>query len=152
MPSAWLFENVCMKNKAVAIWDMSTKPPTGTLRTGSRAIGKTVYLAPADTRRRRATNSIELLAAALATCFSIALAAELKRLGLRALNSTITSTLTAKIGNHGWTIADAHLNVLATVPGAKPGDFITASIKAKQTCPVCCLLNLEIAMQARLQR
>jgi len=141
-----------MKNKAVAIWDMSTKPAKGTLRMGSSAIGKTAYLAPADTRRRRATNSIELLAAALATCFSIALTAELERLGLRALSSTTTSTLTAKMGNYGWTISDAHLKVLATVPGAKPGDFITASIKAKLTCPVCRLLNVEIMLQARLQR
>jgi osmotically inducible protein OsmC len=140
-----------MTNKAVAVWNMSTTPSKGTLRTGSRAIADIAYLAPAVAKRRRATTSIELMAAALATCYSITLAAELERLGLRTRKSITTSTLTAEITTYGWTISNAHLKVLATVPRAKPGDFISASIRAKLTCPVCRLLNVEIAMDARLQ-
>lgn len=140
-----------MKTKAVAVWRMSARRSMGTVTTGTKAIVNAAYLAPVDTRRQRATNSIELIAAALAMCFSITLVSELEQLGFRAGDSTITSTLTADVMNYGWIISDAHLKVLATVPGAKPSDFISASIKAKLNCPVCRLLNVEIVMDARLR-
>ena len=140
-----------MKNNAVAVWNARNRPFKGTLRTGSGQIVNAAYVAPSEPIRGRATNSIELMAAALATCFSISLAAELDQLGLRTRNSTTTSTITADLTNSGWIVSGVHLKVLAKVPGATPGDFISATIRAKLSCPVCRLLNVEIAMDAKLQ-
>jgi organic hydroperoxide reductase OsmC/OhrA len=112
---------------------------------------------PFDERKRRAkhlTNSTELIAAALATCFSATLAAELQAVGLRAQTIKTASTIALQLARETWVVTAATLEVVAVVPCAAPGDFIEAAVTAKLTCPICRLLNMlntDIAMSAKLE-
>jgi len=100
----------------------------------------------------KGTNPPELIAAAHASSFSMALADELGEAGYSPKQIDTTSTVTMEHAAAGWTMTQIHLDVIAAVPHAPQCDFIDAAIRAKTNCSVSRLLHANISMSAKLKR
>lgn len=96
------------------------------------------------------TNPEELIGAAHAACFSMALSGVLERGGMKADEIATTATVSLEQQDGGFAITKVHLDVTAKVPGADAAAFREAADGAKQNCPVSKLLNAEITMDAKL--
>ena len=96
------------------------------------------------------TNPEELVAAAHAGCFSMALSAQLETAGLRAEEINTTATVTLEKVDAGWAVTAVHLDVNARIPGADQAKFDKAANDAKTGCPISRLLNAKITMNAKL--
>jgi osmotically inducible protein OsmC len=97
------------------------------------------------------TNPEELLAAAHAGCFAMAVSSQLGKVGLKPEKLEATATITfEKVGEH-FAITKSHLNLLAQVPGASQAKFDAAVTAAQTGCPVSKLFNAEISLDARLE-
>ena len=99
----------------------------------------------------KGTNPEELIAAAHAGCFSMALSAQLDSAGKKAESIQTEATVTLDKTDAGFTITAVHLKVRAKVPGASPPDFQTAAENAKKGCPVSRVLNAQITMETKLE-
>jgi osmotically inducible protein OsmC len=97
------------------------------------------------------TNPAELIAAAQASSFSIALAHELGLAGFVPDHITTTATVTLERLAVGWTMTNINLDVLAQVPRAAQGEFIDATLRAKMGCTISRLLRVNISMNAKLE-
>ena len=102
--------------------------------------------------RGKGTNPPELIAAAHAGSFSMALANELGKAGYSPDQIDTTATVTMEDLAAGWTMTQIHLDVIATVPDAMQCDFIDAALRAKINCPISRLLSANISMAAKLKR
>jgi len=96
------------------------------------------------------TNPEELVAAAHAACFSMALSNELGQRGYQPDTIDTKATLDFDKTDAGWSVKSIHLDVTAKVPGADPAKFQTAAETAKKNCPISRLLNTQITMSAKL--
>ena len=96
------------------------------------------------------TSPEELIAAAHAGCFSMALSGQLANAGMIARSIETEATLTLEKTDAGFTITTVHLDVTATIPGAEPAAFTKAAENAKAGCPVSRVLKAKISMDARL--
>ena len=97
------------------------------------------------------TNPEELIAAAHAGCFSIALSAQLGESGMTAESIKTTASVTVDKVEGGFAITTVHLEVAAKIPGADQQAFEQAANNAKVNCPVSKVLNAEITMNAKLE-
>lgn len=97
------------------------------------------------------TNPEELLAAAHAGCFSMALSAELQKENLKADSIETTCTITLEKEGSGFTIKKSHLELRAKIPGATEDTFERATQAAKEGCPVSKLYDTEITLDAKLE-
>ncbi len=132
------------------VWDGAAAEGKGEIITETGFIVGLAYssaLALGDTRR---TSPEELIAAAHAACFSIALSAALATAGFLAERIRTTATLTMEDLPAGRTVTAILLDVLGTIPGASIDDFIDATVSAKTSCTVSRLLNANISMNAKL--
>jgi len=111
-----------------------------------------VLYASGQLTNRKATSPPELIAAAHASSFSMTLADELKSAGYAAHQIHTTATVTMEQIGTRWTMAQVHLEVVATVRDGEQFDFMDATLRAKANCPVSRLLTANISMQARLKR
>jgi osmotically inducible protein OsmC len=102
--------------------------------------------------RNSATNSAELIAAAHACSFSLALAAELGATALRTGEILISAAVTLQPLATGWTITNIHLGVIARLPHLSQGDFIDATVRAKLNCLVSRALRPSVSMNAKLEK
>jgi osmotically inducible protein OsmC len=137
--------------KASVNWRGTHARGKGTMSTTSTTLNKVPY--GLGTRLDgKGTNPPELIAAAHAGSFSIALASELGDAGYHPAQVDTTATVTMEDGAAGWTLTQIHLDVIATVPRAKQCDFIDATLRAKATCLISRLLNANISMRAKLKR
>ena len=100
----------------------------------------------------RGTNPPELIAAAHAGSFSIALAHELCHSGYTPGQIDTIATVTVENASPGWSITQIHLDVVATVPRAPQCEFIDAALRAKANCLISRVLNANVSMRARMQR
>ena len=98
------------------------------------------------------TNPEELIAAAHAGCFSMALSAELQKAQLKADSIETTCTITLEKEGDGFAIKRSHLELTAKVPGATEETFERATQAAKEGCPVSKLYDTEITLEARLEQ
>ena len=139
-----------MKRKASAEWRGDLKTGKGALSTDSGVLATTPYSFTARFENGAGTNPEELIAAAHAGCFTMALSAELGKASLvpESLRTTATVTLDKVDGN--WTVTESHLEVAAKVPGASPEAFRKAAETAETGCPISRLLKAKITMDARL--
>ena len=103
-------------------------------------------------KEKSATNPAELIAAAHAGSFSLALANELGLSGFASGNILTTATVSLEHSPAGWTIMNIHLNVVARLPKVTQGRFIDAAVRAKTDCPVSRLLCANISMSAKLEK
>jgi osmotically inducible protein OsmC len=139
-----------MKRKASAVWEGGLKDGTGKLSTASGVLSNTQYSFATRFESGVGTNPEELIAAAHAGCFSMALSGQLANAGMTARSIETEATLTLEKTDAGFTITTVHLDVTATIPGAEPAAFTKAAENAKAGCPVSRVLNAKISMDARL--
>jgi osmotically inducible protein OsmC len=99
----------------------------------------------------KGTNPEELIAAAHAGCFSMALSSELGKLDLTAESIRTTATVSLEKTDAGFTITSVHLDLKAKIPGADKETFEKAASNAKKGCPVSRVLNAEITLDAELE-
>jgi len=140
-----------MKRTASAQWQGGLKDGKGTVSTQSGVLNKTQYSFSTRFEEGIGTNPEELIGAAHAGCFTMALSGQLGAAGMTAENIDTTATVTFEKLDAGWTITEVHLDVTATIPGADPAAFETAANNAKAGCPISRVLNTKITMDAKLK-
>ena len=140
-----------MKRKASAKWQGTAKEGSGTLSVQSGVLAETPYSFTARFGDAKGTNPEELIAAAHAGCFTMALSKQLEDAGMRAEGINTTAEVTLEKTDAGFTITKVHLDVTARVTGGDRAAFETAAGNAKAGCPVSRLLKAEITMEARLE-
>ena len=139
-----------MKRKASAVWQGGLKDGKGSISTDSGVLSKTQYSFSTRFEEGIGTNPEELIAAAHAGCFSMALSGQLGNAGMMAEEINTTATITLEKTDAGFTVTASHLDVTAKIPGADPKAFETAANNAKAGCPISRLLNAKISMDAKL--
>jgi osmotically inducible protein OsmC len=141
-----------VKRTASAQWQGGLKDGKGTVSTTSRVLDRTRYTFAQRFESEQGTNPEELIAAAHASCFSMALSAELGKANLTPQAIDTTATLTFEKVQDKFTVTEIHLDTTAKVPGATPQAFDKAAQDAKQGCPISRLLapGTRITMTARL--
>lgn len=139
-----------MQRTATAHWGGGLKDGRGTVSTQSGVLEKTQYSFATRFENGIGTNPEELIAAAHAGCFSMALSAELGKSGLTPETIDTRATLNFEKTDAGFTITAIHLDVEVKVPGADPQKFQEIAEAAKKGCPVSRVLNTNITMTAKL--
>ena len=139
-----------MKLSASATWVGGPSRGKGVVTTKSCALSQTRYF-PIGHAKGKGFSPYELIAAAHAACFSATLAHELAEANFSPQRIETAATLTMEALLPGWTVTAIQLDVVATVPRAKQGDFIQAAVRAKTNCTISRLLKTNIAMSAKLE-
>jgi lipoyl-dependent peroxiredoxin len=140
-----------MKRKASAEWHGDLKTGKGLVSTESGVLQSTPYSFTTRFEGEKGTNPEELVAAAHAGCFTMALSGELGKASLKPESLQTTATVTFEKVEAGWTVTGSHLEVSGRVPGATADSFRAAAEAAEKGCPISRLLNTKIAMDARLE-
>jgi osmotically inducible protein OsmC len=140
-----------MQRKASAIWKGGLKDGKGSISSASGVLNNTPYSFTTRFENTPGTNPEELIAAAHAGCFSMALSAQLGGANLTPSSIETSATLTMEKLDSGWTITAVHLDVVGRVPGADAAAFQKAAADAKAGCPVSKVLNAKITMDAKLE-
>lgn len=140
-----------MKRNASAEWRGGLKDGKGVISTESGVLSNTQYSFGTRFENGKGTNPEELIGAAHAGCFSMALSAQLGEAGLTADRIATTAQVTLEKGEAGFAITAIHLTVRASIPGADQAKFMTAANNAKAGCPVSKVLNATITMDATLE-
>src|SRR5271167_2828549 len=140
-----------MQRTASAVWNGSLKDGKGAISTASGILSDTPYSFRTRFEGAPGTNPEELIAAAHAGCFTMALSAQLGTINFTPDSLRTTATVTLEKLDAGWTISKIHLDVTARVPGISPAAFESAASSAKANCPVSRLLKADITMAARLE-
>ena len=139
-----------IKRSGSAIWSGGIKDGKGSISTQSGVLDNAQYGFNTRFEDGAGTNPEELIGAAHAGCFTMALSAQLGEAGMTATRLKTTATVTLEKVDDGFTISAVHLNLEATIPGANEQAFEAAALRAKQNCPVSKLLNAAITLDARL--
>jgi len=139
-----------MIRKASAEWRGSLKEGKGTISGESGAITNLPYSFKTRFENEKGTNPEELIGAAHAGCFSMALSAQLGVAGITPESIRTTAAVTLEKVGEGFSVTAVHLDVSATIPGADRAAFEKAANEAKAGCPISKLLNAKITMNARL--
>jgi len=140
-----------MERKASAVWKGGLKGGKGSVSSSSGVLSNTAYSFTTRFENTPGTNAEELIAAAHAACFSMALSAQLGNANLTPESISTAATLTLEKLDSGWTITAVHLDVTARVPNADRAAFDKAANDAKSGCPVSKVLKANITMNARLE-
>ena len=140
-----------MKRKASAVWQGGLKDGKGTISTDSGVLSNTQYSFSTRFEDGIGTNPEELIGAAHAGCFSMALSGQLGSASLVAESINTTATVTMEKTDAGFTVTEVHLDVRARIPGASKEAFEKAANNAKSGCPISRLLNAKITMEATLE-
>ena len=144
-------EEINMKRHASAVWQGGLKDGKGSISTASGVLSNTQYSFSTRFENGIGTNPEELIAAAHAGCFSMALSGQLGNAGMAAESIETTATVTLDKTEAGFTITEVHLDVKVRIPGADPAAFETAAANAKAGCPISRVLNTKITMEAQLE-
>ena len=140
-----------MKRKASAQWQGDLKTGKGTVSTDSGVLAGTQYSFSTRFENGTGTNPEELIAAAHAGCFTMALSGQLGAANLVADQLATTATVTMEKLDAGWTVTGIHLDVKGKVPKADNAAWEKATTAAKTGCPISRLLNTTITMDAKLE-
>ena len=140
-----------MDRKATAVWEGGLKDGKGTISTESKALSSLPYSFSTRFEDAAGTNPEELLAAAHASCFSMALAAQLGEAGIKPERIETKSTITLEKIASGFTVTRSHLDVAVKAPGADRAKVEGAAENAKTGCPLSKVLKADISMNARLE-
>jgi osmotically inducible protein OsmC len=141
-----------MKRNASAQWTGDLNTGGGILSTASGVLSSTPYSFKSRFEQGTGTNPEELLAAAHAGCFTMALSLMLGQAGLKPESLQTTCTITLDKDGEGFSITESHLALKAKVPGASQEAFETAVQQAKTGCPVSKLFDTEITLEATLEQ
>ena len=141
-----------MKRTATAVWQGTLKEGKGTLGTQSKVLNNTPYSFRSRFGDGVETNPEELIAAAHAGCFSMALSMILGNAGVTADRLATTATLSLEQAGGGWSITAVHLDLAAKVSGIDQAKLESLANDAKANCPVSKVLNAKITLAAKLEK
>ena len=139
-----------MKRKASALWKGTLKDGKGTISTESGVLSDTQYSFATRFADGKGTNPEELIAAAHAGCFTMAMSLILGEAKLTAEHLETTAEVTLEKVADGFAITAVHLTLKGKVPGADQAKLEELAGKAKTGCPVSKLLNAKITLDATL--
>lgn len=139
-----------MERSASAVWSGGIKDGKGAISTESGALKDTQYGFNTRFENGPGTNPEELIGAAHAGCFTMALSGELGKAGLTAERLETKATVTLDKVHGGFTISAVHLDLKAKVPGTDQATFEDIAETAKVNCPVSKLLTASITLTAKL--
>lgn len=139
-----------MKRSASAVWSGGLKDGKGTVSTGSGLLSNTPYNFRKRFENEAGTNPEELVAAAHAACFSMALSMVLGLAGMTADSIQTTATVSLEQVDGGFAVTSSHLETKVKIPNADKAAFLKAAEGAKTGCPISKLLNAKITMDAEL--
>jgi len=140
-----------MKRKASAVWQGDLKSGKGSISTESGVLKESQYSFGTRFENGVGTNPEELIAAAHAGCFSMALSAELGNAGFTPESIHTTAAITLDKTNAGFTVTESHLDMTAKIPGIDQAKFIAIANGAKAGCPISRLLNAKVTLDAKLE-
>lgn len=141
-----------MDRTASAVWTGGLKDGKGSVTTQSGVLSSTPYSFTTRFEGTKGTNPEELIAAAHAGCFTMALSAQLGTMNFTPQRLRTNATLTFEKLDAGWTISKIHLDVAGRVPGMSAEAFQSAAQSAKANCPVSRALKADISMTASLEQ
>ena len=141
-----------MDRKASATWRGGLKDGKGILTSSSGVLSSTPYSFHTRFEDQPGTNPEELIAAAHAGCFSMALSAQLGAAGMNPEQIDTTATVVLEKVDAGFAITKVRLVCTAKVPGADPQKFQQAADAAKTGCPVSKVLNAAISLDIKLEK
>lgn len=139
-----------MDRKATAVWQGDLRHGKGTLTTESKALAATPYSFSTRFEGAPGTNPEELLGAAHAGCFTMALTHSLGEAGITPERIETQATVTLEKLEAGFTITKVHLDVSVKAPGADRAKVEASAQSAKANCPLSRVLKAAISMEARL--
>ena len=139
-----------MKRTATAVWNGSGKDGKGNLTTQSATLNKTQYSYKSRFEEGVGTNPEELIAAAHAGCFAMALAFGLQNAGITPESLDVTATVTLDVSSGKPTITSSHLDLKAKIPGITNDKFQEFAKGAEEGCPISRVLKAEISLDAKL--
>jgi osmotically inducible protein OsmC len=140
-----------IKRNGSAVWSGGLKDGKGAVSTGSGVLKDSQYGFNTRFEDGPGTNPEELIGAAHAGCFTMALSGQLGQAGLTAQELRTTATVSMEKVEGGFSINAIHLDLVAKIPGASQEAFDKAAQTAKENCPVSKLLNAEITLTSRLE-
>ncbi len=140
-----------MKRKASAVWQGDLKGGKGSISTESGVLKETQYSFSTRFENGVGTNPEELIAAAHAGCFSMALSAELGKAGIVPESIRTTATVTLDKNDAGWAVTESHLDLTAKIPDLDSSKFNAIANGAKAGCPISRLLKANITLDAKLE-
>ncbi|MFN3789203.1 OsmC family protein [Massilia sp.] len=140
-----------IKRNGSAVWSGGLKDGKGAISTASGVLKDTQYGFNTRFEDGPGTNPEELIGAAHAGCFTMALSGQLGQAGLTAQELRTTATVSMEKVEGGFSITAVHLDLVAKIPGASQEAFDKAANTAKENCPVSKLLNANITMTSRLE-
>ncbi|QFU17979.1 OsmC family protein [Microvirga thermotolerans] len=135
-----------MNRKARAVWQGTGRDGSGHLTTDSGVLSTTPYSFKTRFENERGTNPEELIAAAHAGCFTMALAFQLQAAGFTPDELATEATVSIEKEGEGFRISKSVLSLQARVPGIERAKFEELARAAEKNCPVSKVLNAEIAM------
>jgi osmotically inducible protein OsmC len=141
-----------MERAATAVWVGALKDGKGSISTQSGVLSDSPYSFVTRFENGKGTNPEELIAAAHAGCFTMALAAQLGTMNLAPESLRTTATVSLEKLDAGWTISKVHLEVAARLRGISSAALEAAATNAKNNCPVSRLLRAEITMTTSLEQ
>ncbi len=141
-----------MQRAATAVWNGTLKDGKGTISTASGVLSSAPYSFSTRFENGQGTNPEELIAAAHAGCFTMALSAQLSTMNFTPESIRTKAAVSLEKLDGGWTISKVHLDVAAKGPGISSSAFESAAASAKANCPVSRLLKAEITMTASLEQ
>ena len=139
-----------MKRSASAVWKGGIKDGKGTVSSESGALAGTPYNFRMRFEEEKGTNPEELVAAAHAACFSMALSLFLGNAGMTAESIETKATVTLEQVDGAFTVTTSHLDTVVRIPGADRDAFEKAAEGAKAGCPISRLLTAKVSLNARL--
>jgi osmotically inducible protein OsmC len=139
-----------MIRKAKAVWRGTGRAGSGTLSTDSGVLADTAYSFKTRFENERGTNPEELIAAAHAGCFTMALAFGLQSAGFTPTELTTEAAVTLEPEGEGFRISRSALTLRAQVPNLDQGAFAMMAGEAEKNCPVSKVLNAAITLDAKL--
>jgi len=140
-----------MKRNATAVWTGGLKDGRGTISNDSGVLKETQYSFSTRFENGIGTNPEELIAAAHAGCFSMALSGQLGAAGMTAERIKTTAIVTMEKLDAGFAITGVHLDLMAKIPGGDAAAFQKAAAAAKEGCPVSKALKVPITLDAKLE-
>jgi osmotically inducible protein OsmC len=140
-----------MKRKGSAVWTGDLRTGKGTISSESGALTNLPYGFNTRFGDEKGTNPEELIGAAHASCFSMALSNELSKAGISNPRIETTAAIELKQQDGGFTITSSHLTVKITAKGADKAAAQKAAETAEKNCPVSKLLKADITMETTIE-
>ena len=141
-----------MQRTATAVWNGTLKDGKGSISTPSGTLNNAPYSFLTRFENAQGTNPEELIGAAHAGCFAMALSAQLSTMNFTPESIKVSATVSLEKLEAGWTISKIHLDLAARVPGISQSAFESAAASAKANCPVSRLFRADISLTSVLEQ